>query len=279
MRKIKEVTLINAVRALIREASFKLPADTLCAFKNARAKETKKAAQIYDFYFENARVAKTENLPLCQDTGIAVFFVEIGRDVYFEGDIYAALNKAVAMAYKENYLRASVVSDPLFERKNTKNNAPAVIHTDIVKGDKIKITFLPKGAGSENMSASAMLNPSAGPEAVAEFVANTVFKAGSNPCPPVVVGVGVGGTFDYSALLAKRALLRPLGKHNKDKRYAALEKEILGRINKLGVGPQGFGGKTTALAVNIEFAPCHMASLPVAINIGCHVHRRGSVVL
>lgn len=279
MRTITATQLQTAVEKLIQKVSFNLPKDTLCALKAACQKETAAARKIYKYYFENAVCAARESLPLCQDTGIAVFFIEMGEEAVFKGDINKTINSAVANAYTKNYLRASVVSDPLFERKNTKNNTPAVIYLSRVKGAKIKIHFLPKGAGAENMSALRMLTPSAGKAGVVDFVVNTIKNASSNPCPPIVVGVGIGGTFEYAALLAKKAMLRPLGKANKDARYAALEKEILARVNALGIGPQGFGGKQTALAVNIDFAPCHMASLPVAVNIGCHVHRHGSAVL
>ncbi len=279
MRIIKEEQIVQAVTGLIRKVNFEMPSDTICSFKMAQKQETPAAKKIYDYYFENAATAKKESLPICQDTGIAVFFIDVGEEVVLKTDIYKAINKAVDKAYTENYLRASVVSDPLFERKNTKNNTPAVIYTNIVKGSKIKINFMPKGAGSENMSALKMLKPAEGKDGLVDFVINTVTVADANPCPPIVVGIGVGGTFDYCAVMAKRAMLRPLGKNNKDKKYAALEKELLEKINKLGIGPQGFGGNTTALAVNIEFAPCHMASLPVAVNIGCHVHRHGSVVI
>ena len=279
MRTISENQIINAVGELIKKTSFVLPSDTLCAFAVAKKTEGPKAQKIFDYYEQNAVIAKQGVFPICQDTGIAVFFVEIGRGICLNCDLEKTINKAVGKAYTENYLRASVVADPLFERKNTKNNTPAVIYTSIVKGDKIKIYFLPKGAGSENMSALKMFSPSAGKEGAADFIVNTIANAGSNPCPPVVVGVGIGGTFDYCAVLAKKAMLRKLGEPNKDKKYAAFEKELLARINKLNIGPQGFGGRTTAFAVNIEFAPCHMASLPVAVNIGCHAHRHGSVII
>jgi len=205
--------------------------------------------------------------------------LEIGREVHVNGDIHAEINKGVKEGYAKNYLRASIVDDPVFERKNTGDNTPAVIHTKIVGGNKIKITLLPKGGGAENMSRLKMLTPSDGVNGVKDFVVETVKVADANPCPPVVVGVGIGGGFDRCAELAKAALLRPLGSKNKNKKYAALEAELLREINKLGIGPQGFGGKVTALAVHIEYEPCHMASLPVAVNIGCHSHRRAEAVL
>ena len=224
----------------------------------------------------NLDVAKKKNLPICQDTGLAVVFLEIGQDVHFTGgNIYEAVNAGVAKGYTEGLLRKSIVSDPL-RRVNTEDNTPAVIHTEIVSGDKVKITVAPKGFGSENMSAIKMLMPCDAEQGVIDFVIETVKKAGGNPCPPIVVGVGIGGDFEYSALLSKKALCRDVNTKNKDEYYADLEEKILKKINELGIGPQGFGGKTTALAVNIEYAPTHIAGLPVAVNIGCHVTRHKS---
>ncbi|WP_424243930.1 fumarate hydratase subunit alpha [Elusimicrobium posterum] len=279
MKTIHEVDIENAVSILTYDANILLPTDTARAFNAGAKREVGPSKNIFDIYKKNARIAECENLPLCQDSGVAVVFVELGTEVNIKGDIYKAINKGVAKGYKKNFLRCSVVADPVFDRKNTGDNTPAVVHISLVKGDKLKITLLPKGAGAENMSRLKMLTPSAGLDGIKDLVLQTVKEADSNPCPPVVVGVGIGGDFEYCAILAKKALMRPLGQKNKDKRYAALEEELLKKVNKLGIGPQGFGGKTTAFAVNIEFAPCHTASLPVAVNIGCHVHRHAVVTL
>jgi len=279
MREISTQKITSAVSALCARAAVLLPADTLACLKKCKTRETASAKNIFEIYEDNAKIAARKKIPLCQDTGTAVIFLEIGSDVHVNGDIYAAINKGVKEGYTKNYLRASIVDDPVFERKNTGDNTPAVIHVKIVPGNKIKITLLPKGGGAENMSRLKMLTPADGAWGVKDFVVETVKLAGGNPCPPVVVGVGIGGGFDACAELAKHALLRPLGSKNKNKKYAALEKELLKLINKLNIGPQGFGGKTTALTVHIEYAPCHMASLPVAVNIGCHSHRRAEVIL
>lgn len=227
---------------------------------------------------ENIDVAKKSELPVCQDTGMAVVFAEIGKDVHIDGDsLDDAVNKGVREAYVDGKLRLSVVEDPFFNRANTNDNTPAIIYTSFVEGDKIKLTALPKGFGSENMSKVKMFTPSATREDIIDFVVDTVRCAGGNPCPPVIVGVGIGGTFDYSCVLSKKALARDIDDVNKDEKYALLEKEMLDRINTLGIGPQGFGGKTTALAVNIEKFPTHIAGLPVAVNICCHVMRHKTV--
>lgn len=227
---------------------------------------------------ENLDVAEKTGLPICQDTGMACVFIEIGQDVHIDGDYEAAVNEGVAKGYTEGYLRKSVVRDPI-RRGNTGDNTPAVLNTRIVSGDKIKITVAPKGFGSENMSRIGMLKPSDGENGVKDFVVETVKLAGSNPCPPIFVGVGIGGTFDRAALLAKQALLRPVGSHHEDKYYADMETELLDRINALGIGPQGFGGKTTALGLQIETYPTHIAGMPVAVNISCHVTRHKEAVL
>lgn len=227
---------------------------------------------------ENIDVAKKCNLPVCQDTGMAVLFAEIGKDVHIDGDSFdEAVNEGVREAYVEGKLRLSVVKDPLFDRINTNDNTPAIIYTSFVDGDKVRLTALPKGFGSENMSKVKMFTPSASRDDIIDFVVDTVRCAGGNPCPPVVVGVGIGGTFDYSCVLSKKALAREIHDVNKDEEYALLEKEMLERINALGIGPQGFGGKTTALAVKIEKYPTHIAGLPVAVNICCHVMRHKTV--
>jgi fumarate hydratase subunit alpha len=279
LREISAEKITAAVAALCARAAVNLPPDTLACFKKCKAAEASPAKKIFEIYEANAQAAACKKIPLCQDTGTAVIFLEIGRGVRVDGDIYAAINKGVKEGYTKNYLRVSIVDDPVFERKNTGDNTPAVIHTKIVKRDKIKIILLPKGGGAENMSRLKMLTPADGVQGVKDFVLETVKLADANPCPPVVVGVGIGGGFDGCAELAKRALIRPLGKKNKNKNYAALEAELLKLVNKLGIGPQGFGGRTTALAVHIEYAPCHMASMPVAVNIGCHSHRRAEAVL
>lgn len=237
------------------------------------------AKEILEKVIENDNIAQAEDVPMCQDTGMTCVFVEIGQDVHFvDGDLEDAINEGVRRGYIEGYLRKSVVSDPI-ERINTKDNTPAIIYYKIVKGDKVKIIVAPKGAGSENMSKIAMLKPSDGLEGVKEFILKTVEEAGPNPCPPMIVGVGIGGTFDKAAFLAKKALTRSLNEPNKNKFYAQLEEELLKNINKLGIGPQGFGGLTTALGVNIEVYPTHIATLPVAVNISCHATRHKEEVI
>lgn len=238
------------------------------------------AKEFFDQYAENSRIAESTRLPLCQDTGFAVYFIELGTDVRFDrGDIYSAVNEGTRQGYGEFFLRKSIVADPLFDRKNTRDNTPAIIHLKLVPGDKIKIILAPKGGGSENMSAVKMLKPSDGRQGVVDFVVNQVVNAGGNPCPPTVVGVGIGGTMEMAAILAKTALLRELGKPAEDERYAALEQEILEKINSSGVGPQGLGGNVTSLAVHILHHPCHLASLPVAVNLNCHAARHAEVTI
>jgi len=274
VREISTTLIIEKIRDMCIEANNLLPKDisdriTAC-FENepwAPAKDT------LGKLLENIDIARNEKMPLCQDTGMACVFLELGQEVHVVGgDLYEAVHEGVRQGYKEGYLRSSVVKDPL-RRKNTGDNTPAVITTDIVPGDKLTITVGPKGFGSENMSRLAMYPPSAGEKGIKDFVVETVKIAGSNPCPPVVVGVGIGGTFDRVALLAKKALMRSTDIRNPNKYYSDMEMELLERINQLGIGPQGFGGKTTALAVNIETFPTHIASLPVAVNINCHVTR------
>lgn len=228
---------------------------------------------------KNAEIADSKEVPICQDTGMAVFFIEIGNEVFVEGDtITDAVNKGVALGYTDGYLRKSVVRDPL-DRVNTKDNTPAVIYYDFVKGDKIKITFAPKGFGSENKSGLKMLNPSDGLDGVIDFVIETVRKAGANPCPPMVIGVGIGGTMDKAAQIAKKALTRDIDTSNENPFYAELEETLLQKINKLGIGPQGMGGTTTALAVNVETFPTHIAGLPVAVNVNCHATRHSVEII
>lgn len=279
MKRIAASTITEKVRDLCIEASCVLSNDVLEALRMAKEKEESPIGrEIISQLLENAKIAKEEMLPLCQDTGVAVFFVEIGTEVFVEGNLIEAINEGVRKGYTEGYLRKSIVADPL-NRVNTGDNTPAVVHIDIVPGDELKIFFLPKGGGSENMSGIKMLTPAAGKEGIIDFVVQKVKEAGSNPCPPIVVGVGIGGTFEKAAILAKKALLRPLGTKNPRADLASLEEEILTRINNLGIGPQGFGGRITALAVNILTHPCHITALPVAVNIECHAHRHKEIVL
>lgn len=271
----------SAIKKLCISANCNVPRETIAALESAvETEESPVGKEVLKQILENHRIAREEGVPACQDTGVAMVFLELGQDVHLVGgDLYEAINEGVRQGYTEGYLRKSLVNDPLFKRVNTGDNTPAVICVDIVPGANLKITVAPKGGGAENMSGLAMLAPAAGVEGVREFVVDRVRKAGSNPCPPIVVGVGIGGTFDRVALLAKKALLRPAGSRNPDPMYAELERELLAEINKLGIGPQGFGGRTTALAVNIETAPCHIASLPVAVNTNCHVGPHETVVL
>ena len=279
MRKVKAEEIVKAVERLCIEANRYLPQDVLDALKDRyQREESPLGKEILQKILENAEVAPKENLPLCQDTGICVFFVDFGQEVVIEGgNIEEAINEGVRRGYTRGYLRKSIVSDPLFDRVNTKDNTPSIIHTRIVPGNKIKIIFAPKGGGAENMSRLCMLKPADGVEGVKNFVVKTVKDAGPNPCPPVIVGVGIGGDFEMAAFLAKKALLRKIGKHNSDQRYAKLEEELLLSINRLGIGPQGFGGRITALWVSIEYFPCHIASLPVAVNMQCHSARHREI--
>ncbi|CAM2761984.1 fumarate hydratase [Hathewaya histolytica] len=277
MREIHVSDITKAVRDLCIEANYYLSEDVKNKIKKSREEEKWNTAQgVLDNIIINFDIAKNENVPICQDTGMACVFLEIGQDVHvIDGTIEDAVNSGVAQGYEEGFLRKSVVKDPL-DRVNTKNNTPAVIYYDIVPGDKFKITVAPKGFGSENMSQLKMLKPSDGIEGVKEFILKVVKDAGPNPCPPIIVGVGIGGTFDRAANLAKKSLLRSVDERNPNPMYANLEEELLEKINNLGIGPQGFGGKTTALAVQIETYPTHIAGLPVAVNIQCHVARHAS---
>jgi fumarate hydratase subunit alpha len=262
-------------------ASCELDEDLIGALtEGLRKEESPVGKQILEQILENAKISRNTRLPSCQDTGFAVVFLEIGQDVCLEGpELSEAVYEGVRRGYEKYYLRKSIVDDPAVSRKNTRDNTPAVIHTEIVKGDRVKIVLAAKGGGSENMSAVAMLKPADGIQGVRKFVVDTVKKAGGNPCPPIIVGVGVGGTFEKCALLAKKALLRPLGSHNPDERYATLEKELLAEINATGIGPQGLGGRVTALGVHVETFPCHIASLPAAVNINCHASRHKEVII
>lgn len=280
MREIETAKITDCVARLCIEANIFLPDDVKsCIIKRKSEESWKPAREILDRIEENFELAAGENVPICQDTGVACVFLEIGQEVHISGgDISAAVDEGVRRGYADGYLRKSVVKDPL-ERVNTGDNTPAMIYYDIVPGDKVKVTVAPKGFGSENMSQIKMLRPSDGIEGVKDFVLKAVEEAGPNPCPPIIVGVGIGGTFDKAALLAKKALLRETGKPSSDKLYADLEAELLEKINALGIGPQGFGGRTTALAVAVEHFPTHIAGLPVAVNINCHVARHKTEVL
>jgi fumarate hydratase subunit alpha len=279
MREFQAGVLTDAIRDLAIEANCVLPADMQARIEQARRDEPFPTAQgILDKIIENYGIAERNTVPICQDTGVCCVFLKIGQDVHINGDLRAAIDEGVRQGYAQGYLRKSVVGDPL-RRVNTGDNTPAMLYTEIVPGDRIELTVAPKGFGSENMSRLAMLKPSDGVEGVKAFILKTVEEAGPNPCPPIVVGVGIGGTFDKAAYLAKKALMRSLDVRNPDPYYAGLEAELLEKINALGIGPQGFGGKTTALAVNIEWMPTHIAGLPVAVNINCHVTRHRTVVL
>ncbi|MDI3546435.1 MAG: fumarate hydratase subunit alpha [Halanaerobiales bacterium] len=279
MRKIDPEVITTSVARLVKEANYFLGEDMVRALKRASEEEESPVGkEIFNQIIENAKIAAEEEVPICQDTGVVVVFLEVGNEVYIKGDIYQAVNAGVRRGYREGYLRKSMVKSPI-NRVNTGDNTPAVIHTKIVSGEKLKIIVAPKGGGSENMSIVRMLKPSDGIEGIKEFVLKTIREAGANPCPPIIVGIGLGGTLEKAALLAKEALLRPLDDSNPDPEVARLEDELLEEINKLGIGPQGLGGIKTALAVKIETFPCHIASLPVAINLNCHVARHKEVII
>ena len=279
MREISAQRITEVVRRLCIEANCHLPQDMKERIESCRAQETWGAArEILDRIVENYNIADENGRPICQDTGMACVFLKVGQDVHITGDIREAVDEGVRQGYGEGYLRKSVVRDPL-DRVNTGDNTPAMLYYELVPGDQLEITVAPKGFGSENMSQIKMLKPSDGLQGVKDFIRRVVEEAGPNPCPPIVVGVGIGGTFDKAAYLAKRALLRPVDRRSEEPFYAKLEDELLEEINTLGVGPQGFGGRTTALAVNIEHCPTHIAGLPVAVNINCHVTRHKTEVL
>lgn len=281
MRVINFTDIVNEVADICLSAAYDLPEDVMEAIRFSRQKEKSElGSAILDDCLKNAEIAKNNEMPICQDTGFAVYFVEKGEQVQIQGgNIYDAIKEGTALGYEKGYLRKSIVKDPIFNRINTGDNTPPVIHLTEVSGDKLSITIAPKGGGSENMSAIAMLKPAQGREGVIDFVIETVVKAGGNPCPPVVVGVGIGGTFEKAAYLAKKALMRDIGSENENSNYAELEREILTKINDSGVGPQGLGGNTTALAVHVEYFPCHIASLPVAVNLNCHAARHATVII
>lgn len=279
MREIDSKKIEEAVSDLCIKVNYFLSQDVKEKLKKSYNEEDFEIGKdVLEKIMQNVEIAKNEEMPICQDTGMALVFVEIGQDVHVNGDIEESINNGVREGYKTGYLRKSVVEDPI-RRVNTKDNTPAVIYYNIVKGDKLKITVAPKGFGSENMSRIKMLKPSDGLQGVKDFIIETVELAGPNPCPPIVVGVGIGGTFDRAALLSKKALIRPLDIRNSDPYYKDLEEELLSKINSLGIGPAGFGGRTTALAVNIETFPTHIAGLPVAVNINCHATRHKEIIL
>jgi len=280
MREISVKDVISRVKDLCIDANYNLGEDVEKALKEGYQKEESPTSkETLNQIIENVQIAKQGEFPLCQDTGFAVVFVDMGDQVFVkDGNLFDAINEGVRQGYKEGYLRKSILGDPI-ERKNTGDNTPAVIHMNVVKGDKLKITVAPKGGGSENMSEVKMMKPSDGVEGVKEFVIDMVRRSGSNPCPPIIVGVGIGGTFEKCAEMAKRALLREVGERNANPFYAKLEEELLERVNKLGIGPQGFGGRVTALDVHIETYPCHIASFPAAVNIQCHAARHKEAVI
>ena len=282
MREIKTDIIIEEVARMCQEANFYLCDDVLEAIKKAKENEVSAAAkEVLSLIQENAKISADENIPLCQDCGATVIFIDLGQDVHIiGGDLYDALAEGVRQGYEDGYLRKSMADKPFSARINTKDNTPPIIHTRIVAGDKLKITVAPKGGGSENMSKLAVLKPAQGRQGVIDFVVKAVEEAGSNPCPPIIVGVGIGGTAERTMELAKRSLLREVGKPNDDDpENAELEAELLKRVNALGIGPQGFGGRTTALSVHVETFPSHIASLPVAVNIQCHSARHKEAIL
>ncbi len=278
--RINTSEITETITRLCMDANFNLSDDVLGALAaSSKEEESPVAREVLGELLENAKVARSCRMPLCQDTGVAVVFVEIGEDVEITGGrLYDAIHAGVRRGYREGYLRKSIVADPL-NRTNTGDNTPAIIHTEFIPGNHLKISFMAKGGGCENMSRIAMLTPADGREGVIRFVVETVRLAKANPCPPVIVGVGIGGTFDYAALLAKKSLLRPLGTQHPDADTGALEREMLERVNGLGIGAQGLGGRITALALHVERYPCHIASLPVAVNMECHSHRVKTAVL
>jgi fumarate hydratase subunit alpha len=281
MKIIQYSEIVNTVKKMCVDAACVLPDDVLTRIKQACADEPfPRAKIILSSIVENANIASEKKIPICQDTGFAIFFVKMGVDVKIEGgNLCGAINEGARLGCIDGYLRGSIVDDPIFDRKNTGDNTPAIIHIDLVDGDNLEITLLPKGGGCENMSALAMLKPSDGLQGVVKYVRDAVVNSGGNPCPPVMVGVGIGGTADAACLLAKKALLRPAGVHHTDVRYARLEKDLFREINASGVGPQGLGGLHTALWVSVEYMPCHIASMPVAVNINCHAARRAACLI
>jgi fumarate hydratase subunit alpha len=281
VREIKAKEITGTVSRLFQEACHYLPQDVIDAIKRGReAEESPVGREVLGRIMENIEISAEGEVPLCQDTGSAIVFLELGQEVHITGgDLYSAINEGVRQGYAEGYLRKSMVAQPFSARANTKDNTPAIIYTDIVPGDKLRIIAKPKGGGAENMSRLAMLKPAQGRQGIIDFVVKTVDEAGSNPCPPVIVGVGIGGTVEKCVMLAKRALLREVGKPNPDGEFAELEREILRRVNNLGIGPMGYGGRTTALAVHVEVFPAHIASMPVAVNMQCWCARHKEATL
>jgi fumarate hydratase subunit alpha len=280
VRTVTAESITQAVKKLCVDVNYYLTKDMYCALKEAAQKEESPLGrEIIQTIVNNADFAGKENVPLCQDTGLTVVFAEVGQDVWIEGGFEEAINKGVALGYTEGYLRKSSVSDPVFDRKNTLDNTPAIIHVRLVPGDKLKLRLAVKGAGSENMGGLKMLKPSDGPEGIVKYVVDIVKSAGSNPCPPVVIGIGIGGTMEKATLLAKESLLRPLEDKNPDPRYAKMEEDILEKVNDTGIGPQGLGGRITAVAVKIEHCPTHIAQMPVAVNLNCHASRHAEIEL
>ncbi len=281
MREIKVGHITNTVARLFEHSCHYLPADVIIALKQAKEREKSPVCRnVLDRILENVEIAGKEQIPLCQDTGAAVVMLELGQEVHIAGgDLYAAVNEGVRQGYGEGYLRKSIVNRPCFARVNTKDNTPAMIHTDIVPGDRLEISVLPKGGGSENCSRLTVLTPARGCQGVIDFVVNLVDEVGGNPCPPVIIGVGIGGTTDKTMFMAKKALLRKVGEPSPDPEVADLEWEILERVNNLGIGAMGYGGTITALAVHVETFPCHIASMPVAVNMQCWCARHEEAIL
>jgi len=281
MREIGASNITNTIARLFEYSCYHLPEDVLVALRKAREKEESPAARdVLDTILTNAEIAAKGEIPLCQDTGASVVFLELGQEVYITGgDLYAAVNKGIRQGYDKGHLRKSMVCQPFSTRANTEDNTPAIIHIDIVPGDRLKIVAMPKGGGAENMSRLAMLTPASGRKGIVDFVVKTVDESGSNPCPPIIIGLGIGGTAEKCMILAKQALLRKVGEPHPDNEIAKLETEILERVNGLGIGAMGYGGKITALAVHIAVFPCHIASLPVAVNLQCHSARHKEAIL
>jgi fumarate hydratase subunit alpha len=281
MREVDVKEIIPVVKKLCIDANYYMGEDVIAKIKELKAKEESSTAKsVLDILLENYELAEKEQMPICQDTGVAVCFIEVGQDVHLTGgDFTEAVNEGVRQGYKDGYLRKSMVGDPIIDRINTKDNTPAIIYTDIVPGDNIKITIAPKGGGSENMSEVKMMKAADGIKGVVDFVVDRISRSGGNPCPPIVVGVGLGGNFEQSALLSKKSLLRSLTEKNPDPKWAEVEAEILEKVNNLGIGPQGLGGRTTALGVHILAKPCHIASMPVAVNVQCHAARHKTAVI
>ena len=281
MNKVKSIQIKDKVKELFLKANYHIDQDLMQRLEEALKEETSPIGKsVLQMIIENNKIASSEEIAICQDTGLAVLFIELGQEVQIvDGDFVEAINQGVKEAYQEGYLRKSVVDDPVFERKNTKTNTPAIIYTDIVPGDKIKFLVMPKGFGSENMSALGMLKPADGPEGIVNFIVETVKKAGPNPCPPTIIGVGIGGTADKAIVIAKKAITRKIGEPNKNEKYATMEKEILKRINNLGIGPAGLGGNISCLAIHIDYLPTHIAGLPVAVNVCCHSSRHAEGIL